>query len=251
MDIPNEEHINQNGGRKNSLARRKHKINVEKKERILSLTGGAFLTVWGVRENSFPGLLGALAGGALMFRGATGYSYLNEWLGRGEGVEAQENYVVDINTSIEVNQPREELYAYWRNLENLPNFMRHLEKVEQIDDRRSRWTAGFAGGIGKVEWEARITREDENNLVAWESLPEADIENAGEVRFHDAPNGAGTIVETSISYRPPAGDVGDYAAKLLNPGFEKVVRKDLKRFKKYMEKGGGPKRHSEPADVGE
>lgn len=249
MEISNVQRINR--GKKTPPSSRRQKINVDKMERILSLTGGAFLTVWGVRENSFLGLLGALAGGALMFRGFTGYSYLNEWLGRGEGVEVAENFVININTSIKVNKPREELYAYWRNLENLPNFMRHLEKVEQIDDRRSRWTAGFAAGVGKVDWEAKIVREDENRYLSWESLPEADIDNAGEVSFHDAPNGDGTIVETTISYRPPAGDAGDYAAKLLNPGFEKMVRKDLKRFKKYMEKGGGPKRHSEPADVGE
>lgn len=237
-------------GKKTPPAHNKHRMNVNKNERVLSLTGGAFLTVWGIKENSFLGFLTALAGGALIVRGATGYSYLNDILGRGNEVEVGENFVVDIKTDIKVNKPREELYAYWRNLENLPNFMRHLEKVEQIDERRSRWTAGVAGGLGKVEWEAEVTREDENRLLAWESLPEADIENAGEVQFRDAPDGKGTIVETTISYRPPAGDVGDYAAELLNPAFEKMVRKDLKRFKKYMEKGGGPKRHSEPADIG-
>lgn len=129
------------------------------------------------------------------------------------------------------------LYRYWRKLENLPNFMDHLEEVNQTGKNISLWVARIPGGIGDVEWEAQVTKEEENHLIAWQSLPGSEIDNAGEVRFEDAPNGQGTIVETTISYRPPAGDVGEYAAKLLNPAFKKIVQKDLKSFKNFMESG--------------
>jgi uncharacterized membrane protein len=84
-----------------------------------------------------------------------------------------------------------------------------------------------------------IIWEEKNRLLSWRSLPGSEIENSGEVRFEDAPGGKSTFVETTISYRPPAGAVGGLAAKLLNPGFEKVVENDLKEFKKIMEKGRG------------
>lgn len=194
------------------------------------------------KNTGILGVLGAVAGGALLFRGATG-----KWPFAGGGKNTSHKLkVVDINTRVVVNQPREELYAYWRNLENLPNFMTHLEEVRELDNKRSTWTAKIPGGMGTVEWDAEIVRERTNHLLAWRSLPGAEIENAGEVRFEKAPGGKGTIVETTISYRPPAGEVGNYAAKLFNPAFEKTVKKDLKQFKKFMEKGGSPKRKSQP-----
>lgn len=190
------------------------------------------------------GALGAIAGGVLLFRGATG-----KWPFSGKDTHTTSHKLksVDINTSVVIDRPREELYAYWRNLENLPNFMTHLSEVRELDEKRSTWTAKIPGGVGTVEWDAEIVRERTNHLLAWRSLPDAEIENAGEVRFEIAPNGKGTLVETTISYRPPAGEVGNYAAKLFNKAFEKTIKKDLKQFKKFMEKGGAKKRKSQPA----
>lgn len=186
------------------------------------------------------GVLGALAGGALLFRGIKG-----QWPFGGSSTTAPK--IVDLSTRQTIQKSREELYAYWRNLDNLPNFMSHLEEVREIDDKRSTWTAKIPGGLGTVEWDAEIVRERTNHLIAWRSLPGAEIENAGEVRFETAPGGKGTIVETTISYRPPAGELGSYAAKLFNPAFEKTVKKDLEEFKKHMEKGGKAKRKSTPS----
>lgn len=178
------------------------------------------------------GLLGALAGGALLFRGAKGRWPFAETPAKSTGKLT----VVDITSRVTIDQPREELYAYWRNLENLPNFMSHLEEVRELDDTRSQWTAKIPGGLGTVEWDAEIVRERTNHLLAWRSLPNSEIENAGEVRFEKTPDGRGTIVEASISYRPPAGEIGAYAAKLFNPAFQKIVKKDLEQFKKVMQK---------------
>lgn len=203
-------------------------------------SGGDILSNINLNKGTLLGALGALAGGALLFRGLKG-----SWPFSGGTGSAPK--IVDLSTKQTINKSREELYAYWRNLDNLPNFMSHLEEVRELDDKRSTWTAKIPGGLGTVEWDAEIVRERTNHLLAWRSLPGAEIENAGEVRFETAPGGKGTVVETTISYRPPAGELGGYAAKLFNPAFEKTVKTDLQEFKKYMEKGGKPKRKSTPS----
>ncbi|HSI70653.1 MAG TPA: SRPBCC family protein [Gillisia sp.] len=187
---------------------------------------------------------GVVAGGALLFKGATG----NWPFFGGDGKDkAGVNNIVDLESKLTIDRPREELYAYWRKLENLPNFMSHLKEVQQEDAKISTWVAKIPGGLGTIEWDAEIVQERTNEILRWRSLPGAEIDNAGEVHFEDALDGEGTIVETKISYRPPAGDVGGYAAKLLNPAFEKIVKKDLKEFKTFMESGGAGKVLSEPS----
>ena len=189
-----------------------------------------------IRENKkgILGVLGAVVGGALLYKGAKGMGSSNKSSGKS----------VTATSKATINQPREKLYAYWRNLENLPNFMSHIKEVREIGNNRSQWTAKIPGGIGTIEWDAEILQERTNHLLIWRSLPGSEIENSGEVRFERDPKGKGTVVETKITYKPPAGDAGGYAAKLVNPAFEKLVKKDLKEFKKLMESGGTEKRKS-------
>lgn len=196
-------------------------------------SSGNFFSSLKINKNHILSAAGVVAGGALLFRGA-----------KGEWPFSKKIEEIDLNTKQTIKRSREELYAYWRNLENLPNFMSHVKEVEEIDQKRSRWTAEIPGGLGTIEWEAVIDQEQENELLSWKSLPDSEIENSGEVRFEDDPAGKGTIVRTTISYRPPAGKAGDVAAKLLNPAFEKTVKKDLKQFKKHMEEGGEEKQKS-------
>lgn len=211
------------------------KMNVGTSERIISVAGGLLLSYWSLKRKGLTRAVLATAGVPLLYRAISGYCSLNEAIGRDTAGEANEP--VEVTTSLTINKPKEMLYKYWRKLENLPNFMDHLEEVTQTGNNISLWVARIPGGIGNVEWEAKITREDEIHLIAWQSLPGSEIDNAGEVRFEDAPKGKGTVVETTISYRPPSGDIGEYAAKLLNPAFKKIVRKDLERFKDFMESG--------------
>lgn len=164
------------------------------------------------------GVLGAVVGGALLYKGAKGMGSSKR--GGSKSVTARSKSII--------NQPREKLYAYWRNLENLPNFMSHIKEVREIGNNRSQWTAKIPGGLGTIEWDAEILQERTNHLLIWRSLPGSEIENSGEVRFEKDPKGKGTVVETTITYKPPAGDAGGYAAKLVNPAFEKIVKKILR-----------------------
>lgn len=195
--------------------------------------GNDMLSSLGIKKNQLLTAIGALVGGALLYKGAKAMG--------GSSDKTAGKSIVSINSRQKVKRPKAELYSYWRNLENLPSFMSHIQEIEEIDDKRSHWTAEIPGGLGTIEWDAEIIWEEKNHLLSWRSLPGSEIENSGEVRFEDASGGKSTFVETTISYRPPAGEVGGLAAKLLNPGFKKVVENDLQDFKKVMEKGRGRK----------
>ena len=219
-------------------------INVSNPERVVSAIGGAALSVLGLKKPGLAGMAMATAGGLLLFRGATGYCPMNQLMGR--DTSDGHDISMEIVKTITVMRPRPEVYQFWRMLENLPKFMEHLEDVRQLGPQRSHWIARVPGGLGKIEWDADIIHEKENELLAWRSLPESDIDNAGEVRFSDSPDGHGTIVQAVISYSPPAGSVGGLAAKLLNPMFKTMVERDLRYFKRFMETGETHPKHKQP-----
>ncbi len=131
----------------------------------------------------------------------------------------------------------EEVYRFWRELRNLPRFMAHLDSVEPIDDLRSHWKAIGPGGIA-VEWDAEIVEDRLGEEIAWRSLPGADVDNSGVVRFVPAPGGRGTEIHVKLRYAAPGGRVGHVLAKLLGrePGQE--ARSDLRRLKQVLETGG-------------
>jgi len=131
----------------------------------------------------------------------------------------------------------EEVYAFWRDLRNLPRFMVHLASVEPLDDLRSHWKAIGPGGIG-VEWDAEIVDERFGELIAWRSLAGADVDNSGVVRFVPAPGGRGTEIHVQLSYAAPGGRVGRAIAKLLGREPGQQARGDLRRLKQVLETGG-------------
>ena len=149
-------------------------------------------------------------------------------VGRGQGIKVEE--------SVTINRPVLEVYRFWRNFENLPRFMDHLEAVTVIDDSRSHWVAKGPAGT-KVEWDAIIHNEVDDELIAWRSLPGSEVNNAGSVHFTPTPDGSATDVRVVLSYEPPAGKVGAAVAKLLGEEPSKQVADDLRRFKQVMDSG--------------
>jgi uncharacterized membrane protein len=144
--------------------------------------------------------------------------------------------VFTLHAAITVRRPREEVYTFWRDLENLPRFMIHLRSVREIDERRSHWVA--RGPAGKaVEWDAEIVEDRADERLAWRSSDDATVRNSGVVRFTGAPRGQGTEVRVELSYEPPAGAVGAAFARLLGEHPDQQVRDDLRRFKQVMETG--------------
>ncbi len=138
--------------------------------------------------------------------------------------------------SITINQTPDEVYRFWRNFENLPRFMEHLESVQVVDDRRSHWKASAPAGQS-VEWDAEITEDRPGELIVWRSLGGADVSNSGRVRFVTAPGGRGTEVHVEVRYDPPGGKLGTVVAKLFGEEPGQQVDSDIRRFKQVMETG--------------
>jgi uncharacterized membrane protein len=146
---------------------------------------------------------------------------------------------LQIEQSITVNKPSDQVYALWRRLENLPRFMSHIESVTVMDRHRSHWVAKVPGPL-RLEWDAMIIDEQENKKLSWRSLPESSIDNAGTVFFHSAPGRKGTEVKALLVYKPPAGSAGAAAAQLLSRVTKNQIRADLRSFKAVAETGEKP-----------
>jgi uncharacterized membrane protein len=232
-------------------------INVSEPERIASLVGGGALTILGlamaVSRRQVGGLILSLVGGELLWTGITGNSPIHTMLNKNSAVTGLSRLVsvpheqgYKLERAITINKSPKELYQFWRNLDNLPRFMEHLDSVEVLDDRRSHWVAKAPAGM-KVEWDAEIINEVENERIGWRSLEGSQINNAGSVQFKPAPDGRGTEVDVTLKYDPPAGALGAAFAKLFGEEPEQQIREDLRRLKQLMETGEIPTNDNQPS----
>jgi uncharacterized membrane protein len=216
-------------------------INVGKTERLISGFAAAAVAAVGLRRRRLRPLLLPLAAN-LLSRAVTGRCAVNRALGRNTARRGRVSPVasvrrgegIKVEKSVTVNRPVQEVYTFWRNFENLPRFMDHLESVTVIDETRSHWVAKAPAGA-KVEWDAAIHNEIENELIAWRSLPGSDVSNAGSVHFTPVGDGNQTEVLVVLSYEPPAGKLGAAVARLLGEEPSRQVEDDLRRFKQVME----------------
>jgi uncharacterized membrane protein len=152
-----------------------------------------------------------------------------------------------VSKSIMIDRPVGEIYRFWRNLENLPRAMSHLESVREHPNGRSHWTAKGPAGR-KVEWDAEILVDRENEIISWRSIEGADVPNEGTVRFKDVGNGQRTEVKVSLTYHPPGGALGAAIAKLFGEEPSQQVEEDLRRLKKELE---GTASQKNPANLGQ
>jgi uncharacterized membrane protein len=143
---------------------------------------------------------------------------------------------VHVRESIRLEKPIEEVYRFWRRLENLPRFMSHLERVECIDDRRSHWVARGPADL-RVEWDAEIINEVENQVIGWRSLPGSDVVTAGSVNFDAVREGRRTQVSLHLQYAPPAGRLGVAVATAVGREPGQIIRENLRRLKQLLEAG--------------
>ncbi|MEX2222931.1 MAG: SRPBCC family protein [Candidatus Rokuibacteriota bacterium] len=127
-----------------------------------------------------------------------------------------------------------ELYAEWRDLERLPELMPHLDSVTVLGGTRSLWVVRGPAGT-RPTWEAEIVGDEPGRLIAWRSVGDGDVENAGSVRFTPAAGDRGTEVKVILTYAPRAGRLGVGLATLFGASADQEVREDLRRFKQRME----------------
>jgi len=219
-------------------------INVGGAERFACAIAGGALAVYGLRRRSAGGLMLTLAGAALLHRGGTGHCNTYQALGITTTHDSDHSAGehdrdvardVHVEKSIIIDKSPEELYSFWRDFENLPRFMDHLESVNSVGFNRWHWVA--KGPVGtRPEWDAEIYNEKPNELIAWRSL-DGTVTNAGSVHFEPAPGERGTQVKVVLNYNAPGGKVSALLAKLFGQEPGQMIEGDLRRLKQILEDG--------------
>jgi uncharacterized membrane protein len=210
-------------------------INVSSKGRMASaMFGAAALTgAKAIKQPLIKKLL-RLTGGFMLYRAISGNCPVTAVFKKKTGTDMHVP-AVNIKTSVLVNQDKETVMRFWRDLENLPVFMTHLREVRIKDEKRSHWKIKTITGIPVIEWDAEILVNNDNEL-SWRSLPGSMIETAGKIVFENWANNT-TQADILITYRPPAGYIGAAVAGLLKGPFEEIVKQDVENFKRYIEQG--------------
>lgn len=222
-------------------------VNVGVAERGVSVTlGAALLAFAAARRRPFSSLLLAAAGAWLAHRGVTGRCAVYEQLDMGT-VDAEDEERLDsgrhqdhsVEVAVTIARSAEEVYAFWRRLENFPLFMENIVSVTERGGGRSHWVA--RGPAGETwEWDAEILEDQPGALLVWRSLPGSQVHHHGAVRFLAAPAGRGTEVRVGIEFLPPGGIAGRVIARLTRRIPEHQVEEDLRRLKQVLEAGETP-----------
>ncbi len=209
-------------------------------ERVLSALAGGALLGFGVNRKAPVTLVCSLAGGSLAVRALSGFCPVYQALGIDHShdhppavaVPAQHGFKFE--GDVKIHSELEEVYKFWRQLENLPQLFEHLDQVVQVDERYSRWCARGPLGV-EVEWEAEIFNEKPNEMFAWRSLEGSELDTAGSVHFQRAVAKTGTIVRLSLKYSPPGGKLGAKIAELFGEDFEGEAARGLQKLKQILE----------------
>ena len=196
-----------------------------------SLLGGAALVGLGVRRRTVGGAVAALAGAGLLYRSATASR------ARGGAVQIQRSLTIEL--------PREDVYRRWRDPQVQPVVWAHLAEVTNATGEGAHWRVD--GPLGRIlEWDTRIVEEREGELVRWHSTS-GNLANEGTVEFRDALGDFGTEVALRVRFDPPAGPLGDVAVRLLDAPPKLVLAKALRRFKSLVESGEIPSTDRNPS----
>lgn len=197
--------------------------------RLLTGVGGGLLAIYGASRRGIIGTAASLAGLGLAARGVTNTG-LKRMLGLGG-----ERRTVDFHKAINVDASVEEVYKFWSRFENFPRFMSHVKEIHDNGNGRSHWVVAGPAGT-PVEFDAIITRQVPNQIIAWKTLPGQPVEHSGTVRFDPNPQG-GARISVRMSYNPPAGAVGHMVASLFGADPKRAMDEDLARLKTLLEVG--------------
>jgi uncharacterized membrane protein len=234
------------------------RVNVGTTERSLSAFTGAALTIYGLlrRGRINPGL--TLLAGEALYRGLTGHSFLYQAL----GINTVENDPtvsnipgmggIRIHRSMTINRPADDLFAFWSNFEQAPQYMGSIASVTKTDERTAHWSAKGPGG-NTVEWDTEITQLNPPSLIAWQvrGTPIQTVARAGKITFVPATNGRGTIATLELDFLQGIGSIVSRLGKISTLLPETVTRETLRRFKELMEAGELPTISGQPVGEGQ
>jgi len=201
------------------------RMNQQAWQRWAPLVGGSTLAVLGLLRRSKAGWALAAAGGALAVAGTR--------VGKSSPSNAE------LGSSVLVNTSPEEAYRLWRDVENAPRYMNHIQSVTSTGDRTSKWIAVGPGGL-KLQWTAQITGESEGQYIEWRSLPGSDLNVNGRVEFKRAGNDRGTIIASHMQYGLANRALARAASGFLGRQAKFFMQQDMRRFKALAETGEIP-----------
>lgn len=207
---------------------KQHYENIGLNERMISMFLGGVLMSKGIRR---PLHASFLYGTYLTYRAFTGHCIFYECF----GIDASKPHAINIRGEFVIDRPAHEVYTYWRNLNNLPVSINHLLNVEMEGEKISRWKSNIMGNLFPLDWHAEIVKDEPGRLIGWRSAPGTFIHHIGRVEFAEHLDSQETLLKIVISYHPPAGGIGFGLAKLLNPYFESLLKKEIKTFKHHIE----------------
>lgn len=215
--------------KKGNISIERHRYeNVGKNERLASLLLGGIL-IGSALKNPFKTRF--LYGAYLAYRGFTGKCLFYEYL----GIDSKKPQAVNIRGEFEIDLPPAEVYAYWRNLKNLPSTISNLLNVEVVDENLSTWKTKVLGNLLSLKWDAEIVKDEPGYLIGWRAVNSPLLRHVGRVEFENTPDGSGTLLKIVLSYRPLIGGVGVGISKMINPYFEHLLKKEIKNFKYKIE----------------
>lgn len=197
--------------------------------RLLAGAGSAYLLLYGMLRGGFVGTVAQLSGMVLGVR-ALGNLDLRRLAGMDDSGDA-----IRVRKSINIQAPVEEVYGIWSNFENFPRFMANVEEIKDLGDGRSHWVVKGPAGA-KVEFDAVMTENKPNELIAWETVAESQVKHYGQVRFKEGAR-EGTQVNVNMAYTPPAGVVGHAVANMFGVDPKSAMDDDLMRLKSLLEEG--------------
>lgn len=226
-------------------------VNITGRARDVSLLGGLFLLGFALIKRGRLGAASAVFGSTLVYQAVTGVSQIYRLLKVNRAVHNPTAAINvpheqghNVRTSITINRPAHEIYAFWRDFVNLPEFMPDLKSVVIQNDRHSRWSV--VGPLGMdISWDAEIISDEPDYMISWRSLKNPYVDHAGSVYFKPAPSQQGTEVQVEMKYLLIGGTAGEAFAKILGHSPKNKVDESLKRLKQILETGSTATAHSE------
>jgi uncharacterized membrane protein len=202
-------------------------------DRLLTMSGGGLLALYGLVRGGILGKVALLAGANYVAKGLTRKDVLGDAVTKMRGSSMGGG--IEFRKGIRINAPVDEVFAFWQNYDNFPRFMSHLKEVRDMGNGRSHWVANGPAGT-PVEWDAQITEMRPNRVIAWESMPGSEVYNAGRVRFQ--PEDGTTRIDVFMTYNPPGGVAGHAVAALFGSDPKSAMDDDLLKLKSLLEQGG-------------
>jgi uncharacterized membrane protein len=202
---------------------------------------------WSPAQRAFAGALGSAFAAFGYFRGgvkgaalcALGGTLVARATANEELSEVLRSHGILVQKSIVVDAPVEQVFAYWRNLENLPQWMSHVREVRAIGGERYHWTVDGPAGV-PVEWDSELLNYEENREMTWHSVGDSQVDHVGRVRFDDL-DGGKTRIHVQMRYSPPGGIAGHAVAKAFGSDPRTALDDDLARMKTAVETGNAPR----------